>query len=161
MGMSDLFVQPQVVLNGEVQQTGIPNLVAITSGKLPPNPADLVGSAKMGEILDAVGGMVDMAILDTPPLLAVTDAAALAPKADGVLLVIKPGLTRLAAARQAVEQLQRVGARILGVVLNDVNIKKSGYRYSYYKNYYGHYGKYYGEKTRPHKGKKSSKVDQE
>jgi non-specific protein-tyrosine kinase len=147
-GMTDLFMLPEVVLNGEVQPTTVPNLVAITSGKLPPNPAELVGSEKMRSILEVVGKMVDIAILDTPPILAVTDAAALAPRTDGVIMVIKPGITKTGAARQAVDLLRRGGANILGVVLNDVNLKKSRYRYSYYKNYYSNYGKYYSESAK-------------
>ncbi|RPI82279.1 MAG: polysaccharide biosynthesis tyrosine autokinase [Chloroflexi bacterium] len=157
-GLTDLMVQPEIVLNGEIQPTTIQNLVAITSGKLPPNPAEMVASSKMVKILNEVSGMADVTIVDTPPLLAVTDAAALAPRVDGVLLVIKPGLTKLAAATQAVEQLRRVGANILGVVLNDVNMKKSRYRYSYYKNYYNNYGKYYGD-TASSKQEKTAKVE--
>lgn len=155
-GLTDLLVQPEIVLNGEIQPTTIQNLVAITSGKLPPNPAEMVGSAKMGKILKEINGVADVTIIDTPPLLAVTDAAALAPRVDGVLLIVKPNVTKAAAAVQAVEQLRRVGANLLGIVLNDVNMKKSHYRYSYYKNYYHNYGKYYGESS---KGKRKKTVE--
>jgi polysaccharide biosynthesis transport protein len=86
-----------------------------------------------------------MVVIDSPPLLAVTDAAVLATKVDGVILVVKPGLTKISAARHAVEQLQGVGANIVGVVLNEVDFKQARYRYSYYKGYYQNYEKYYGE----------------
>jgi Mrp family chromosome partitioning ATPase len=100
----------------------------------------------MIEIMNRVKEQVDIVVLDSPPLLAVTDAAVLAPRVDGVLLVIKPGVTKLAACRQAVEQLQQVGANILGVILNDVDMKRSRYRYAnYYKGYYSYYHHYYSD----------------
>ena len=131
---------------------------ALTSGSLPPNPAELLGSEKMVQILSEVGALVDTILLDTPPVLAVTDATVLASRVDGVLLVVKPGVTKLAAARLAVEQLQQVGARVLGVVLNDVELGRS--RYGYYRNrgYYA-YHDYYGEDGSRSDRKKKSKQD--
>jgi Mrp family chromosome partitioning ATPase len=122
-------------------------LWAITTGRLPPNPAELVGSERMSAILEKIKRHVDLVVLDTPPLMAVTDAAVLAPRVDGVLLVIKPGATRLSACRHSVEQLRRAGANILGVVLNDVNMRSARYRYSYYRSYYNSYYKKYGSST--------------
>ena len=159
-GLTGLFVQSQIHLNGSLQETGIENLQALTSGSLPPNPAELLGSEKMNQILSKVGELVDTIILDTPPVLAVTDATVLASRVDGVLLVVKPGVTKLAAARQAVGQLQQVGARVLGVVLNDVELGRS--RYGYYRNrgYYA-YHDYYGEDgSRSNRKKKSKQEDQ-
>ena len=145
-GVSDLFVVPQLGLDGNLQETSVAGLRALTSGSLPPNPAELLGSVKMIEIMNRVKEQVDIVVLDSPPLLAVTDAAVLAPRVDGVLLVIKPGVTKLAACRQAVEQLQQVGANILGVILNDVDMKRSRYRYAnYYKGYYSYYHHYYSD----------------
>lgn len=151
-GLSSVFVQPQAAVNGAMQKTEVSNLMAITSGELPPNPAELLGSGRMGEILGHLGDQLDMIVLDTPPVLVVTDSAVLATRVDGVLIVVKPGKTKQAAFRQAIEQLNRVGANILGVVLNDVEVKSSRYRYSYYRNYYYTYQKYYGhekETTQP------------
>jgi non-specific protein-tyrosine kinase len=158
-GVSDLFVVPQLSLDGNLQETSVAGLRALTSGSLPPNPAELLGSGKMIEIMNRVKEQVDIVVLDSPPLLAVTDAAVLAPRVDGVLLVIKPGVTKLAACRQAVEQLQQVGANILGVILNDVDMKRSRYRYAnYYKGYYSYYHHYYSDdgdgSTRPERKKK-------
>lgn len=155
-GVSDLFVQQTPFLDGTLQKTETANLFAITSGSLPPNPSELLGSEKMSEIMRQVGEQVDLIILDTPPVLAVTDAAVLATRVDGVLLVVKPGQTKLAAAKQAVEQLRRVGANILGIVLNEVEIKRS--RYYHYKGYYYAYYDSYGEpdasgKTHPRRSK--------
>jgi non-specific protein-tyrosine kinase len=150
-GISAIFVQPRAALNGSLQKTDIEGLFALTSGALPPNPAELLGSEKMFEILRQVGEHTDIILLDSPPVMAVTDAAVLAPRVDGVLLVVKPGSTKLAACKQAVEQLQRVGANILGVVLNDIEMKRSRYRYAYYRGYYYTYNKYYGHdlETKP------------
>ncbi len=143
-GISGVFVQPHIVLNGAMRKTGIDNLFALTSGVLPPNPAELLGSEKMSEILNQVRKKADIILLDTPPVLAVTDASVLAPRVDGVLLVVKPGVTKLAACKQAVEQLNRVGAKILGVVLNDISVKRASYRYAYYRGYYyNYYDSYY------------------
>jgi non-specific protein-tyrosine kinase len=151
-GLSSVFVQPQSAVNGALQKTEVSNLMAITSGELPPNPAELLGSGRMSDILGQLGKHLDMIVLDTPPVLVVTDSAVLATRVDGVLMVVKPGKTKQAAFRQAIEQLNRVGANILGVVLNDVEVKSSRYRYSYYRNYYYTYHKYYGhekESTQP------------
>jgi capsular exopolysaccharide synthesis family protein len=147
LGLSGLFFQPEVMINGALQKTSIENLFALTTGDLPPNPAELLGSEKMGEIMRLLEEEVNMVILDTPPVMAVTDAAVLAPRVDGVLLVVKPGTTKLAAARQAVDQLRRVNANLLGIVLNEVDLSRRKYYYHYYKGYYYHYAynEYYGE----------------
>jgi non-specific protein-tyrosine kinase len=145
-GISGMFVQSKMVLNGALRETSIDNLFALTSGALPPNPSELLGSEKMYEILNLVGERTDIILLDSPPVMAVTDAAVLAPRVDGVLLVVKPGSTKLAACRQAIEQLQRVGANILGVVLNDVELNRS--RYHYYRGYYyTYYDNYYNDES--------------
>jgi len=136
-GMCDLFVQSQVNLNGSLQKTEVPNLYVLTSGSLPPNPSELLGSEKMLEILHQIGAQSDLLIVDSPPVLAVTDASVLAPRMDGVLLVVKPGVTKFMAVKQAVEQLRRVGANVIGIVLNEVEFKRSRYYYkSYYYTYY-------------------------
>jgi capsular exopolysaccharide synthesis family protein len=155
-GMSALFVQPKISLNGALQETGIQNLCALTSGDIPPNPAELLGSEKMSEILRQVGTQVDIIVMDTPPVMAVTDATVLSTRVDGVLLVVKPGTTKLAAARQAVEQLQRVGANVLGVVLNEIDLGHSRYGYYRYKGYYA-YQDYYGQDGRKSSRKKPHK----
>jgi polysaccharide biosynthesis transport protein len=144
-GLVDLFLQASHGLNGHVQRTPQLNLAALTTGALPPNPSELLGSAKMGEILAHLLQEADIVVVDSPPVLAVTDAAVLAPKMDAVLLVVRPGETRLASARHAVEQLRRGGANLIGVVLNGVDLKRSryySYQYkAYYYNYTGRYAK--------------------
>jgi capsular exopolysaccharide synthesis family protein len=153
-GISGLFVQPKLVLDGTLQSTQVPGLSAVTSGELPPNPAELLGSEKMSEIFQILLEEKDVLVIDTPPVLAVTDAAVLAPRVDGVILVVKPGTTKFMACKQAVDQLERVGARILGLVLNDVEVKRSGYKYAYYQGYYHTYHRYYGNDASPQKAKR-------
>jgi capsular exopolysaccharide synthesis family protein len=154
-GMSNLFEQHTYVLDGTVQASGVDGLSVITTGWLPPNPAELLGSKKMQAILQALTEKADMVLVDTPPTLAVTDAAVLAPTVDGVLLVVRPGKTRGRALRQTMEQLRQVGANIVGVVLNDVSTHRSiyGYRYKYYRNYAA-YQDYYGSKHKKDRKKK-------
>jgi len=135
-GVSQLFVQDEINLDGSVYQTETENLSVITSGSSPPNPAELLGSEKMVDILREVKKQADLVIVDSPPVMAVTDASVLASRVDGVLLVLKPGETHMAAARQTVDQLRRVGAKILGVVLNEVEIHRRRYNYYYYRGYY-------------------------
>jgi non-specific protein-tyrosine kinase len=111
-------------LAGILQNTPVTGLKILTSGRLPPDPAELAGQE------------ADYIVIDSPPLLAVTDAAVIAPRVDGVLLVIKPGATRLAAAKEAAGQLRQVGAHLLGVVLNDIDLNRSSYYYHKYRSYY-------------------------
>lgn len=153
VGLSDLFVQAIGQVNGSLRETKVPGLGLVTSGSLPPNPAELVGSEKMSEIIRQMLTRIDLVIVDTPPVMAVTDAAILAPRVDGVLLVLRPGATKIAAAKQTVETLARGGANLMGIVLNGIG--KRGARYYYYRNYYV-YNHYYGEADGV-EGKRSSK----
>jgi polysaccharide biosynthesis transport protein len=163
-GLSSLFVQGDATLNGSVQKTRIENLALVTAGDMPPNPSELLGSHKMDQILVQLKGVSDILVIDSPPIMAVTDAAILGPKVDGVLLIVEPGKTKLAAARHTVEQLQRVGSNILGVVLNnlDMGSARYGYRYYYYKGYhYRYYNKYYVDDEGNRKRVKKSKGNAE
>ena len=153
-GLSNLFVQPQVYLDGTFQETPYERVHVVASGKLPPNPSELLGSNKMREILAAVQAQADLVLVDTPPVLSVTDAVVLAPVVDGVLLVIRPGETKLSAVKAAVEQLRYVGANLIGVVINEIDQRSGRYGY-YYKDYY--YQKYkYGGGS----GKKAGKSEE-
>ncbi|MDN5293587.1 MAG: protein-tyrosine kinase [Eubacteriales bacterium] len=117
--------------------TAVPGLLLIPSGPLPPNPAELLGSQKMQNFIEQVSKMGDIVLFDTPPVIAVTDAALLASRVDGVLLVLRAGEVDRRMALQAKEALENARARIIGVVLNDVeNSGGSGYYY-----YYGEGGK--------------------
>jgi non-specific protein-tyrosine kinase len=114
-----------------VQKTDIPGLLVLTSGPLPPRPADILGSRRMEAVIAQLREHADMVLFDTPPVNAVTDAAVLATKVDGVLLVFRAGTTKRDRARDARRQLEKVNANIVGVVLTDV---KGEDRYGYYGN---------------------------
>lgn len=111
-----------------LQETSVPGLQLLSSGPLPPRPADILGSRRMEAIIGQLRSLADMIIFDTPPVGAVTDAAVLAPRVDGVLLVLQAGKTRRERARQARQILEKVKAHIVGVVLNGAQAER-GYGY--------------------------------
>ncbi len=137
-GLTSVLLEEEPLLDGQLQETGIENLRILTSGPLPPNPSELLGSQRMRKLTDRLQQEADVVLLDTPPALPVTDAAVLATVADGVLIVTDAGSTGRSAARQAVENLQQVGASLLGVVVNRLSARGSG-KYYYYYYYYYHY----------------------
>ncbi|NLI92062.1 MAG: CpsD/CapB family tyrosine-protein kinase [Peptococcaceae bacterium] len=114
-------------------------LDVLTSGPIPPNPAELLGSKRMKQVLMLASEIYDMVLVDSPPTVAVTDSSILAQAVDGVVLVLASGEVNKEFALQAKERLEKVGAKIIGTVLNKVEIKSKGY------NYYYHY---YAEKNR-------------
>jgi protein-tyrosine kinase len=115
--------------------TRVPNLSLVTSGPLPPNPAELVGSKRMHELLQHAMTTYDLVLCDSPPVIAVADGVALAAQCDGVILIVRAGVVSHDLIRRAVEQIQSVKGKILGVVLNDVDLNREGYHYSYYRYY--------------------------
>ncbi len=137
MGMSHLFVQQNLDLDGVLQDTGIEGLSLITVGDHPPNPSELLGSKKMGEILTSLQAHVDIIIADAPPVLPVADAVILAKSMDGVLIVVRLGVTKLAAIKRAVDQLRFVNANTIGIIVNGIPARSSRYSYGY--DYYSHY----------------------
>jgi len=114
-----------------LRPTEVPNLWVLLSGPLPPNPAELLGSQRMQQVIQELD-WADVILFDSPPALAVTDAAVLGARVDGVLVVYEAGNTRREAAKQVVSELQRVDANILGVVLNRLSKGHGGYYYYYY-----------------------------
>jgi len=139
VGLTDALVEDPQALDGYLQESGIENLRVLAAGPIPPNPQELLGSQRMKELLRRLEEEADIVVLDTPPILAVSDANVLAARASGVLVVVNAGQTRRAAVRQAVEGLRKVGANVLGCVLNMVSMRggRSSYYYSSY--YYSHY----------------------
>lgn len=121
------------------QPTAVPNLFVLTSGAVPPNPAELVGSQRMRECLDGATADFDLVLLDSPPIVSVSDAIALAAIADGIILVIHVGKVPHEVVRRAVGQIEAVKGRILGVLMNSVNLKRDGYYYDYYRYYHSYY----------------------
>ncbi len=119
-----------------LQSTSVESLHLLSSGSLPPNPAELVGSRRMWQIAEHLNEQFDVVVLDSPPVLAVTDAAALSRQVDGVILVVEAGSTREREARRAMEALAKVDAPILGAVLNKIPVGRRGsYDYYYYRHY--------------------------
>jgi len=126
------------------QPTATPSLSVLTSGPTPPNPAELVGSKRMRELFESAATDFDLVLCDSPPVISVTDGIALSAQCDGVVLVIRVGAIAHEAIRRAVEQIEAVKSRILGVLLNSVDLRRDGYYYKYYR-YYRHYQGYYSE----------------
>ncbi len=115
-----------------------PNLKFLTSGPVPPNPAELLGSDEMRALLTTMSQRFTHIVLDTPPAISFTDASILSTMVDGVVLVVHGGKSSRAVVRRARQQLLDVGAHIFGVVLNNVKVETQNYYYSgYYSSYYG------------------------
>lgn len=114
-----------------------PNLKILTSGPVPPNPAELLGSEEMRRLLGLLSERFAHIIIDSPPAISFTDASILSTMVDGVMLVVHGGRSSRAVVRRAKQQLLDVGAHIFGVVLNNVKLETQDYYYSgYYSNYY-------------------------
>ncbi len=132
-----------------VKRTKIANLDIIPCGKIPPNPSELLGSERTKFLLHALARKYDKILIDSPPVTVVTDPVILSQVAGGVVMVIRAGETRRDMVRRAKEQLQTVGAHIIGGVLNSVNLQQDHYYYySYYHNYYYQEGTSQQEKTK-------------
>lgn len=130
VGLTDMVRDDALLANPPLQEASVPNLKVLTSGQLPPNPAEILGSKRMSEILTALLEQADIVLLDAPPVIAVTDAAVLSSKVDGVLLVVSAGKTKRENARKAQTQLEKINARIIGAVLNNVQADTSANYYA-------------------------------
>jgi capsular exopolysaccharide synthesis family protein len=116
--------------------TSVPHLSILPSGPVPPNPSELISSNKMKELLVKLQGLYDYVLIDSPPLVTVTDPIILSTLVDGVILVCKSGKTKTDVLRRAYHDLATINAKILGVVLNDFNMRRDGYQdYYYYYRY--------------------------
>jgi capsular exopolysaccharide synthesis family protein len=133
-------------MDGRLQPSRVERLSILPAGEQALNPPQLLGSQRLRDILDDLAGKADVVIIDSPPVLPVTDATILAQAVDGVLLVVDAGETAQEIAQQAAESLRQVGAHLIGVVLNRVSARRDGYYYhEYYDN--GH------EKKRRERGR--------
>ncbi len=121
------------------QPTRVPNLFVLTSGALPPNPAELVASSRMRELIADAQTAFDLVVLDTPPIISVADPVAISAQCDGVIIVIRASQVPLEVIRRAIGQVAAVRTRIIGVVLNRVNLRREGYYYKYYHYYQSYY----------------------
>lgn len=129
VGFTDMMRDDTLMAKPPLQDTCVSNLFLLTSGTLPPNPSELLASRRMSELITALYEHADILLFDAPPIIAVTDAAVLASKVDAVLLVISAGKTKREHARQAKALLEKVNARLIGTVLNNVKGETSMYQY--------------------------------
>ena len=129
VGLTTMVVDDAAMESPPLRDTGVESLQLVSSGPLPPNPSELLGSRRMEEIIAALLERADVVLFDAPPVVAVTDAAVLATKVDGVLLVVNAGGTKRDYARVAKARLEKVNANLLGAVLNNVRFDVSLHRY--------------------------------
>ncbi|MEV4457632.1 polysaccharide biosynthesis tyrosine autokinase [Microbispora sp. NPDC049633] len=132
-GLTDVLID-KACLAEVIQRWGRPGLAVLPSGRVPPNPSELLGSQNMRAVLAQLTDEYDMVIIDAPPLLPVTDAAALGANCDGTLLVVRHGKTRREQVARAGELLSSINARLVGAVLNFAPAKQGdyyGYGYAY------------------------------
>lgn len=121
-------------------QVAMPNLYVLPVGPLPPNPAELLGSAKMKQVIETLSANFDYVVIDSPPVSSFADSLILSALVEGVIIVVKAGLTPREMAQRTKAHLQSVGAKILGVVINQIKLQP--HDYYYYSTYYSRY--YYG-----------------
>ncbi|MGI6376311.1 MAG: polysaccharide biosynthesis tyrosine autokinase [Anaerolineae bacterium] len=135
-GLSDLVRDRELALADCLQPGPVENLRVLCAGAVPPNPTQVLASQRMQEVLTALRAETDVLLLDSAPVLAAADASLLSTHVDGVILVADAGRTRRSMAKQAVEELHRAQANLVGLVLNRVVPRRSG-SYYYYHRYYG------------------------
>jgi capsular exopolysaccharide synthesis family protein len=135
------YLSREVELDDVIQRLPIPNLSIIPCGPIPPNPAELIISDKMRELLRELTLRYDHVLIDSPPLINVTDPVILSTMVDGVILVVHGGKSTREIVRRARQELTTVGAKIFGVVLNNVDLRAGGYDEYYYYRYQAGYGK--------------------
>ena len=136
-GLTDLLRSNEIGVQDVVVRTEQELLSVLTTGSLPPNPAELLRSTRMRAVMARLAASAEFVVVDSPPLQAVTDAAILSALVDGTILVIEAGRTRSGAVRNGRETLAKVGAKVLGATLNRMSESMSGayYYYDYYDGY--------------------------
>ena len=139
VGLSNVIMQPKLI-ESAILPTNIRGLDVMLSGDIPPNPSELLGSPRMKRLVEQLRTAYDYIILDSPPVNMVTDAVVLAPESDGVLFLVRANHSERGGIIHAVEQLEYAKAKILGFVLNDVDMEKTHYGYKKYG--YGRYRRY-------------------
>jgi polysaccharide biosynthesis transport protein len=140
-GLSNVLTGSATLQQATVRSSVLPTLFVLPAGTPPPNPAELLASSNMADILTELRGQYDHIVIDTPPTLSVTDAVIMSPRADTVILVIRSGQTTKQALRRARDILVRVNARVSGVLLNAADLSSPDYYYYY--EYQGKYGNRY------------------
>ena len=139
VGLSN-FLSGNADLDSVIKKSDIPNLYYIPGGPIPPNPSELIGSKLFKSMMESLGERFDHIVLDSPPVLGFADAIILSTSVDGIILVVLGGKTPRETLQRAKEVLHQVNAKILGVVINRIDIQRSDYGYYYYRYHY-YYGK--------------------
>jgi capsular exopolysaccharide synthesis family protein len=134
------YLSGRTAIENLIVKLPIQNLSVLPCGPVPPNPAELISSERMRDLLRLLGERYDHIIIDSPPLISVTDPVILSAMVDGSILVVHSGRSTRDLVRRARQELNSVGAKVFGVVLNNVDIKKEGYDDYYYYRYYSSYG---------------------
>ena len=140
-GLSNVLTGNATLQQATIRSTLLPTLFVLPAGPPPPNPAELLASSNMRDVVAELREQYDHIVIDTPPTLSVTDAVVMSTRADAVVLVIRSGQTTKQALRRSREILMQVNARIAGVLLNAVNLNSPDYYYYY--EYQGKYGQHY------------------
>jgi polysaccharide biosynthesis transport protein len=146
-GLSNVLTGSATLEQAITRSSVLPNLSVLPAGTPPPNPAELLASTNMRDVLDQVRGQYDHIVVDTPPALSVTDAVVLSPRADSIVLVIRSGHTTKQALRRSRDILMQVNAKVSGVLLNAVDLSSPDYYYYY--EYQGKYSRYYRDPEAP------------
>ena len=133
--------------NISVSKTDVENLSVLTAGKIPPNPAELLSSARMDKLLEFVKEHYDCVFIDTPPINLVTDSTIFAQKVTGYIVIVKTDTTNTHDVKTTVTNIEQIDGNILGFIINDVNSEKKKY-YSYYRKYNYNYSYNYNYKYR-------------
>lgn len=136
-GLTTAILDNESPLSFHLQPTTISGLTLLTSGPIPPNPAELLNSHRMSQLIEELKKTADILIFDTPPTLTVADASILAPLVDGCLLVANMGETKRETFFQAAERLHKSGATLFGAIINRLKLGQGGYGQYYYYHYYG------------------------
>jgi capsular exopolysaccharide synthesis family protein len=150
-GLSDLIVG-NCQASAAVQVTRFKGLHVLPCGYVPPNPTELLGSSAMKEVLRAFKTHYDWVLLDTAPILAMADTPVICPYTDGLVLVVGAEVTSRPSILRAIDQIRSVGGKVLGVVLNKVNLERNSYYSQYYADYYR---SYYARASTRHEGAKA------
>lgn len=154
-GLTTALINPEQPIERYLEPTSTENLLVLSSGPIPPNPSELLGSLRLQDLIGHLQKMADYVIIDTPPVLTVTDSSLLASFVGGVLLVVRANSTQLNSIEGSLGQLKSANAKVLGCVLNDIKAQRGAYYY--YNNYYDN-NYYYNDQQQPASPSLSRKI---
>ncbi len=138
-GLSEYLIGEVDDTDSIINKTKVENLYLITAGGLPPNPSELLGSDRMSKLVDKLEQEWDMILLDSPPIVAVTDASMISGEIDAIAMVVKAGQTERSAVDRALDMMRNVKAPLIGAILNGASQESLGGKYAYYYSYYNYY----------------------